>query len=193
MLTYGDSVYRGSCRHGYRVHGIRHVHRSSLTGRRCRRPRTSFKPIASQANRGVVKFFGTVTTVILRTLTDIHSFKELSGYVTLDEDVGSGDINTPPYMVIRVNVPAGQTVTVQVIYYETSDKENLVGGDAYCADGADADDDDDRDGNADDGVNADGECQDEPPAPRDGVMDVLYTDDEKSREQRTAGSSRCRR
>ena len=95
----------------------------------------SFKPIASQANRGVVKFFGTVTGVGELATDEATPFRDLSGYVTLDEDVGSGDINTPPYMVIRVNVPAGETVTVQVVYYETSDQENLVGGIAYCADG----------------------------------------------------------
>ena len=130
-----------------------------------------FKPIASQANRGVVKFFGTVTGVDRLDTGVASPFRDLSGYVTLDEDVGSGGPNTPPYMVIRVNVPAGEDVTVQVIYYETSDQENLVGGVAYCA-GADGD------GNATKGVDTDGKCQDGALA-RDLEMDVLYTNDEK--------------
>ena len=132
-----------------------------------------FKPIASQANRGLVKFFGIVQTNENNAET-ASPFRDLGGYVTLDEDVGSGDINTPPYMVIRVNVPADASVTVQVVYYETSDQENLVGGIAYCADGPE-----DDAGNAAKGVDTDGKCQDEAVA-RDGVDDVLYTNKEKS-------------
>ena len=127
----------------------------------------AYKPIASQANRGIVRFFGKVTT---GAPDDDEPFQELSKYVSLDEDVIPGAPNTPPAMVIRVSSPSDASVEVQVIYYETSEQENLVGGLAYCMD---------DDGNASKGVDSDGNCQDDATA-RDGTMDVLYTSNEKS-------------
>ena len=38
---------------------------------------------------------------------DFGPFKELDGYISLDEDVLSGDVNTPPVMTLNVSVPDG--------------------------------------------------------------------------------------
>ena len=139
-----------------------------------------YKPIAAQKDRGVVKFFGTVTDGGVAVVNE-RPFDELKGYVLLDEDVVSGGPDIQPAMVIRVNVPAGEAVRVKVIYYQTSDTENLVGGIAYCADGADADADGVPDGNAENGVDPDGKCQDDGAKARKHPSDVLYTSDEKSK------------
>ena len=84
------------------------------------------KPIAPD---GKVRFFGTV---------DNGEFKDLKANIKLDEDVISGENGTPA-MVLNVSVPSGGAVQLQVIYYETSAKEDLVGGTKYC--NAELDDD----------------------------------------------------
>ena len=125
---------------------------------------SKFAPIASQKNRGVVKFFGTVGD---------GPFKDLKSNVELDEDVVSGGPDTQPAMVVRVSAPSDNPVTIEVIYYQTSDQENLVGGIAYCAD---------ADGsNADNGVDQNGVCEDEGAEARDSADDVVYTTDEQSK------------
>ena len=123
-----------------------------------------FAPIASKKNRGVVKFFGTVGT---------GPFKDLKGNVELDEDVVSGGPDTQPAMVVRVSAPSDSPVTIQVIYYQTSDTENLVGGIAYCAKADDT--------NADNGVDQNGVCEDDGATARDSAADVVYTTDEQSK------------
>ena len=57
----------------------------------------------------------------------------------------------------------------------------MVGGIAYCADCADADADGVPDGNAENGVDPDGKCQDDGAEARKDPNDVLYTSDEKSK------------
>ena len=93
---------------------------------------TAFKPIASAEDGGVVKFFGRV-----KVGTDEPGpFSDIGNYVSLDEDVISGDVNTQPAMALNVNVPAaGQSqVELQVIYYETSGVEYIEGGDSCFED-----------------------------------------------------------
>ena len=84
-----------------------------------------FKPIAPD---GDVKFFGRVTTD--GTAGD---FIDLEDYITLDEDVISGETDTPPAMVLQVSVPQVGTGTnnieLHLIYYETSGIEYIQGGD----------------------------------------------------------------
>lgn len=82
-----------------------------------------FKPIAPD---GVVKFFGRV-----HDGTALGEFMDLKDFITLDEDVISGAPDTPPAMVLQVNVPdpATAVVQLQVIYYETSGVEYIQGGD----------------------------------------------------------------
>ena len=74
---------------------------------------------------------------------------DLKDYVSLDEDVISGETDTPPAMTLRVDVPSDVDTTngnapdvqLQVIYYETSGKEYIQGGDKCFADPDDTADD----------------------------------------------------
>ena len=94
-----------------------------------------FKPIAPD---GVVKFFGRVDDGLAADaggdgILGFGPFKDLSAHITLDEDVISGGPDTPPAMVLQINVPdsagADQGVQLQMIYYETSGIEYIQGGD----------------------------------------------------------------
>ena len=96
---------------------------------------------------------------------------DIGGNVKLDEDVISGESNVAPAMVLNVSVPTGGEVQLQVIYYETSDVENLVGGEVFC---------EKDDGTASDkGVDNNGDCQDGAMA-NDDTMNVIYTANEKN-------------
>ncbi len=57
-------------------------------------------------------------------------FTDLTGeYVSLDEDQSSGTINRiAPWMRVTATVPTGPGITIQYIYYQTSDEEVLFGG-----------------------------------------------------------------
>ena len=95
-----------------------------------------FKPIAPD---GVVRFFGRVDDGVGATdggdeINGFGPFQDLTGdFITLDEDVISGDTDTPPAAVLQVNVPdtadTGQGVQLQLIYYETSGIEYIQGED----------------------------------------------------------------
>lgn len=130
-----------------------------------------FKPIAPN---GRVRFFGRIDDGIAGTedgdgIDGYGPFKDIGSNVKLDEDVISGENGTPA-MVLNVNVGSATDadVDLQVIYYETSDVENLVGGQKYSYPA----------------VNADGEPildDEENPtsAMRNTPMDVVFTSEEK--------------
>ena len=123
-----------------------------------------YKPIAPE---GVVKFFGRVSTDNATFDDTDGPFKDIGGNVKLDEDVISGENGTPA-MVLNVSVPDGGAVDLQVIYYQTSDLEVLEGGRCYK-----------ETTNATTNVvtcDADGSAN-------DGVNDVLYSDDEKKKNE----------
>ena len=94
-----------------------------------------FHPIAPD---GKVKFFGRINDNLATGGDGIDGygpFKDIGGNVKLDEDVVSGENGTPA-MILNVSVPTAVTVgaggvDLQVIYYETSAKENLDGGQCY--------------------------------------------------------------
>ncbi len=103
-----------------------------------------FKPIAPD---GVVKFFGRVNDGLTPgtdaggdDVDGFGPFKDLKAHITLDEDVISGAPDTPPAMVLQINVPdsaeATEGVQLQMIYYETSGIEYIQGGDT-CFDDPD--------------------------------------------------------
>ena len=129
-----------------------------------------YKPIAD----GVVKFFGCVNADPSDNdcADDVDSeFKDLKANIKLDEDVISGENGTPA-MVLNVSVATGSQVQLQVIYYQTSDVEDLVGGQTYCTDSS---------GN---GVDTKGKCTgatDTEDNANDEPGDVLYSSDEKKK------------
>ncbi len=105
----------------------------------------------------------------------------------VDEDTSSGEAagDLAPWLVVNASVPDGKDVVILAIYYQTSSAENLVGGDVYHSCGTDSrlvdrggatgwqcDADDINDNN-----------NDGPTTKKDGVTDVVYTSNEKSRNQ----------
>ena len=136
-LNLETPFIRGSCRQPADCYtrGIRHVHgRLRSTGSH-RRPVASFKPIASQANRGISE--------VLRNRdigqfnndpATVSAFRELGGYVISRRRRRFGCTLTRRHTWLSASTfRLAKRVTVQVVYYETSDQENLVGGVAYCA------------------------------------------------------------
>ncbi len=90
-------------------------------------PAVPFKPIASAKDGGVVKFFGRVNDG-----GGLDDFGDIGDFISLDEDVISGDLNTQPAMALNVSVPRGggtdpSVVQLQLIYYETSGFEYIQG------------------------------------------------------------------
>ena len=90
-----------------------------------------FKPIAPD---GVVKFFGRINPGG-GGADNYGPFEDLGSNITLDEDVISGEPNSPPVMTLNISVPDAQdaAVQIQVIYYETSGIEFILGGES-CVD-----------------------------------------------------------
>ena len=91
-------------------------------------------PMAPRGD-GKIVWFGTVDDGIAAAdggdgITGNGPFKDLKNYISLDEDLGSGDReeNNPPWMRVTVSVPADGTVTIQAIYFQTSKPEVIIGG-----------------------------------------------------------------
>ena len=85
-------------------------------------------PMAPEGD-GNVFWFGTGPVPNTRGGTT-PGFTDLTGeFIELDEDLNSGTFNEiAPWMRVSAQIPATTTVTVQYIYYETSEEEVLVGG-----------------------------------------------------------------
>ena len=82
-------------------------------------------PMAPQGD-GKVYWFGTVSGATPATL---NGFQNLKDYIELDEDLSTGEKgSTAPWMRVTASIPQGVTVDVEYIYYQTSDREELVGG-----------------------------------------------------------------
>ncbi len=80
-------------------------------------------PMAPRGD-GKIVWFGTVTEG-----TTTSDFQDLKNHVSLDEDLGSGERNViAPWMRVTVSVPSPGNVTIQAIYFQTSEQEDIVGG-----------------------------------------------------------------
>ena len=89
-------------------------------------PELAFKPIASGANRGEMRFFGSVDN----TDDDLDiAFGELDDFLTWDEDVEPGTPASAPAVSVQANLRNGDTLTLRAIYYLTSEVEFMLGGD----------------------------------------------------------------
>ena len=94
---------------------------------------TAFKPIASGANRGEMRFFGSVENHgpdgVDGGGDDLDiPFGELDRFLTWDEDVEPGTPEAAPAVSIQANLRAGDTLTLRAIYYLTSEVEYMLGG-----------------------------------------------------------------
>lgn len=95
-------------------------------------------------NGAVVRFFGCIdkdndSTVGNNDAPDGNcddageTIVNLKNYIEVDEDASNGEAsgNTPPWLGINASVPADSEIVIYAIYYRTSDRENLVGGQKY--------------------------------------------------------------
>ena len=93
----------------------------------------SYKPMfVVDGDGSPISLYGTISG-----LTDGNGFKKLNTYLGIDEDVGSGRVEgeggdeiqeVAPWFSVQVEVPAGASVEVMYVVYETSEREMLVGG-----------------------------------------------------------------
>ena len=101
---------------------------------------------------GKVKFFGFLQDDgdgEIAPTTDTEAFRDISTYLPLDEDYGC-EVNPtledpddacegrPPWVKVRASVPTGKDLTVMFVYYETSEREEIVGGRSKAEYDADA-------------------------------------------------------
>lgn len=86
---------------------------------------TAFKPIARGADRGEMRFFGSVDNS--NDELDI-TFGELDRFLEWDEDVLPGSDTRAPAVSIQANPRVGDTITLRAIHYLTSEIEYMMGG-----------------------------------------------------------------
>ena len=91
---------------------------------------------------GVVKSGCTTVTSAqlgaISTLAPTSNICDLSSLIVLDEDIGAGftkgeisgspDNHTAPYITFGSQLPGGHSMRVRYVYYETSEREDLLGG-----------------------------------------------------------------
>ena len=144
------------------------------------------------ANGAVVRFYGcsapTGATACDATGVQIEN---LENYLSVDEDAsnGEGGGDTAPWFGVNASVPADEDIVILAIYYRTSDQENLVGGEEYwtCDDvrGAKVSPTKERVGDPPTDSWQCGYTDASSPgtaaAPTDGPTNVVYTDNEKNR------------
>ncbi len=75
----------------------------------------SFSGYEPYLTSGAVLFYGRVCPA--SGSCDRAVFRELSGYLTLDEDVGSGRVDVAPWVTVNVSIPAGFSVRIEVVAY----------------------------------------------------------------------------
>jgi len=94
-----------------------------------------YKPMyVADGDDSPISLYGTIGGL---TPASEDGFKKLNKYLAIDEDVGPGrvfneagnrELEVAPWFSVKLNIPAGATVTVMYVVYETSEFESLVGG-----------------------------------------------------------------
>ena len=107
----------------------------------------NFKPIAEAEDRGEMRFFGKIENGG-DDYPDVP-WGPLDDYLEWDEDVISGSDQQAPSISVQANLRVGDTLTLEVIHYLTSEVEHIEGGDRCLPLGFEAPpgDGDDADGN----------------------------------------------
>ncbi len=134
-----------------------------------------------------VRFYGCVALTGDPTCGDAgdgsDDFEPLGDYLKVDEDASNGKASedTAPWLGVNASVPAGEQIVIYAIYYRTSDQENLVGGQVYhsCGTNLTLVDRGGTDGWKCARTNSGDQNTDK----EDGTEDVVYTSNEKSRNQ----------
>ena len=100
----------------------------------------------------------------------------LKDYISVDEDASNGDAggDTAPWLGVNASVPNTGQIVILAIYYRTSNEEHLDGGQTY------------RECSGDNTPSKSGdewECTPgtDDPTENDGEFDVVFTDNEKNR------------
>ena len=142
-------------------------------------------PVIPMDVDGVIRFFGCEGNNLAVDVTkgscgvdgndDLADteLQDITSSIEIDEDKSAGEnaeADIAPWLAVNASVPSGQDIFIYAVYYETSSRENLVGGTKRCDealnDGVCPDDDETADGN--ENLN-------------DGSTNVVYTSDEKSK------------
>ena len=131
---------------------------------------TSYKPMDVDGN---IRFFGCIVATGLEACVLTGSggdrLNDITSYLEVDEDrtSGSNSPNVAPWLAVNASVPSEKDVLIYAIYYETSDQEDMVGGNRYyyCSDASERPDR----ARMCDGVSA---------SERNTSTDVKYTDGE---------------
>ena len=92
-------------------------------------------------NDAVVRFYGCIDQSTDGCAGDAtEPYINLEALISVDEDASNGEAsgNTAPWLGVNASVPNGDRIVISAIYYQTSDKEELVGGETYrtCSDGS---------------------------------------------------------
>ncbi len=87
----------------------------------------------------VVRFYGCLADGDTATsCADTDARDNLKDYLTVDEDASNGEASgdTAPWLGVNASIPSGKNIVIEAIYYRTSVRENLVGGETYryCSD-----------------------------------------------------------
>ena len=110
----------------------------------------------------VIRFYGFVDkgpTPNNQFDSGTEKYERLS-VIKVDEDNSAGgDGGTAPWLSVNASVPANDQLVILAVYYQTSDVENLIGGQMYC-----------------DEFETDGTCA--AANKNDGEDNVVFTDDE---------------
>ncbi|MXZ02896.1 MAG: hypothetical protein F4Y88_04265 [Chloroflexi bacterium] len=114
---------------------------------------------------------------------DDEPYINLKNSISVDEDASNGNAggDTAPWLGINSSVPAGVDIVILAIYYRTSDEENLIGGQVYHSCGTNLTLVDR--GGTDGWKCAPDSGNDQNTDKEDGTDDVVYTSNEKSRNQ----------
>ena len=82
---------------------------------------------------GVIRFYGCVADDDVTACGNNPTFEVLDD-IEVDEDASQGNAGgeTAPWVGVNASVGAGKDLIILAIYYQTSEMENLIGGETYC-------------------------------------------------------------
>ena len=93
---------------------------------------------------GTIRFFGCATddadcvlSVADGGADDLNNLVDVTSYLEIDEDGSSGSTgdngDTAPWMSVNASVPSTVDIVIYAVYYETSDREILDGGQVFSS------------------------------------------------------------
>ncbi len=133
---------------------------------------SSYSPMDVDGN---IRFFGCVTNAAACVIGGSGDDKltDITRSLEVDEDRISGSTNPSiaPWMAVNASVPADKNVIVYAVFYETSGREEMLGGNTYYHCGGSSDEPDYERGDG-------WKCGSGDALERNGVDDVEFSDDE---------------